>query len=166
MAKIFRENSDSLDEHQSELFMQFAMNALKAVRELHVNFLQKLNAGPHAQEQSPFCFMYTHYLLRMASTAPVEESVASLLPCFWIYQQVGQRALAKKIPNNPYQEWIDLYSSIEFDHSVALIITTLNELSEHASVVCKKKMLSAFRHASLCEWQFWQRAYYQASWSI
>lgn len=154
-------------DQQSELFMQFAMNALKAERDLHVNILKKYAITLSIpNKQSPFCFMYTNYLLRMASTATVEEAVASLLPCFWVYQQVGQRAFAKKIPHNPYQEWIDLYSSHEFNHSVDLMIATLNDLAIHASIPCQQKMLNAFRQATLCEWQFWQGAYLQQTWSI
>ncbi|MFZ0219701.1 MAG: TenA family protein [Candidatus Aquirickettsiella sp.] len=152
-------------DRQSELFIQFAINALKAERDLHTNILKKY-VTTTTHKQSPFCFMYTNYLLRMASTAPVEEAVASLLPCFWIYQQVGQRAFAKKIPNNPYQAWIDLYSSSEFNHSVDLMITTVNELAAHASILCKQNMLRAFRSATLCEWQFWQGAYSRQTWPI
>jgi thiaminase (transcriptional activator TenA) len=154
-------------DQQSELFIQFSMNALKAERDLHANILKKYPTPRQTtNQQSPFCFMYSNYLLRMASSAAVEESVASLLPCFWIYQQVGQRADAKKIPNNPYQDWIDLYSSHEFNHSVELMIATVNELAAHASIRCKQKMLSAFRLATLCEWQFWQGAYSQEAWPI
>ena len=152
---------------QSELFMQFAMNAITAERDLHVNILKKYATTPStSNKQSPFCFMYSNYLLRMASTAAVEEAVASLLPCFWVYQQVGQRALAEKTSNNPYQEWIDLYSSHEFNHSVDLMIATLNDLAKHASIPCQQKMLSAFRQATLCEWQFWQGAYLQLTWPM
>lgn len=154
-------------DQQSELFIQFAMNALKAERDLHSHILKKYPPTTHsAHQQSPFCFMYTNYLLRMASTAAVEESVASLLPCFWIYQQVGQRAYTKKIANNPYQDWIDLYSSHQFNHSVDLMIATVNELAAHASSCCKQKMLHAFRLATLCEWQFWQGAYAEEIWPI
>ncbi len=151
---------------QSELFIQFAIDALKAERELHHNILKKYPTTHNTHQQSPFCFMYSNYLLRMASTAAVEESVASLLPCFWVYLQVGQRANTKKILNNPYQEWIDLYSSHEFNHSVNLMITTTNELAAHASNRCQQKMLSAFRLATLCEWRFWQGAYAQEVWII
>lgn len=152
---------------QSELFTQLANNALKAERDLHRNLLKEHPTIAHkTNQQSPFCFMYTNYLLRMASTASVEESVASLLPCFWIYQQVGQQVKTKKTPNNPYQEWIDLYSSPEFNDSVDLMITTTNDLAANASAHIQQRMLRAFRLATLCEWQFWQGAYSQQTWPI
>lgn len=149
-------------DHQTELFLQFAMNALKAERELHTNTLKKYALVTHTKpEQSPFCFMYTNYLLKMAHTAPVEEAVASLLPCFWVYQQVGQRALAQKTVNNPYQDWIDLYASPEFNTSVDLAINTLNELGETASAHTTENMLAAFQRATQLEYCFWRGAYAQ-----
>jgi thiaminase (transcriptional activator TenA) len=152
-------------DHQTELFLQFALNALKAERELHVNTLKKAVIADHLKhEQSPFCFMYTNYLLKMANTAPVEEAIASLLPCFWVYQQVGQKALAKKTAHNPYQEWIDLYSNPEFNTSVDLAIATLNELGDNASLSTQKKMITAFTRATHLEWYFWQGAYTQETW--
>lgn len=153
--------------HQTELFIQFAMDAMKAERELHLNTLKKYAvAVPLKSEQSPFCFMYTNYLLRMAHSAPVEEAVASLLPCFWVYQQVGQWALAKKTANNPYQDWIDLYASPEFNTSVDLAINTLNELGEIASAHTKKNMLAAFQRATQLEYCFWQGAYAQETFPV
>jgi thiaminase/transcriptional activator TenA len=152
-------------DHQTELFIHFAMTAIKAERELHFTFLKKYTVPDTVkQEQSPSCFMYTNYLLRMANTAAVEEAVASLLPCFWVYQQVGKRALAHKTENNPYQDWIHLYSNPEFNTSVDLAITTLNELGSHASAQTKKNMIAAFKRATQLEWHFWQGAYTQATW--
>lgn len=149
-------------DHQTELFIQFAMDAMKAERELHLTTLKKYTlASALKTEQSPFCFMYTNYLLKMAHSAPVEEAVASLLPCFWVYQQVGQRALSKKITPNPYQDWIDLYASPEFNRSVDLAIATLNELGETASSATKKNMIMRFKRATQFEYCFWQGAYDQ-----
>ena len=152
-------------DHQTELFLQFALNALKAECELHNNYLKKAIIADHLRrEQSPFCFMYTNYLLKMTHSAPVEEAIASLLPCFWVYQQVGQRALAKKAANNPYQDWIDLYSNPEFNTSVDLAIATLNELGDNASHHTQKKMIVAFKRATQLEYYFWQGAYAQEVW--
>lgn len=153
--------------YQTEIFKQFAINAIQSERELHANTLKKYSVPRYLkQEQSPFCFMYTNYLLKMAHAAPVEEAVASLLPCFWIYQQVGQRAYAKKTNNNPYQDWIDLYAHAEFDSSVNLAIKTLNELGDTASPAIKKNMTSAFNRATQLEWYFWEGAYTQQTWYL
>ncbi len=154
-------------DHQTELFIRLALNAIQAERELHTDILKKYAATlPKVNEPSPFCFMYSNYLLRMATTAEVEVAVASLSPCFWVYQQVGKKAYAQKIAHNPYQAWIELYSGTEFNHSVDSLIATLNELAENATPNTQEKMLNAFRRATQCEWQFWQGAYQQEVWQI
>jgi thiaminase/transcriptional activator TenA len=147
--------------HQTELFMQFSENAIKAERTLHCNILKKHQIADHLREPSPFCSKYINYLFKMANTAAVEEAVASLLPCFWVYQQVGQNVLAKKIENNPYQSWIDFYLNPEFNTSVDLAITTINELGNTASARTKAKMITAFKYATQLEQHFWQGAYAQ-----
>jgi thiaminase/transcriptional activator TenA len=148
-------------DHQTELFIQFAMDTITE-RKLHLECLNKQAISmPLKSEQSPFCFIYSNYLLKMAHHAPVEEAVASLLPCFWIYQQVGQHMLAQKTLNNPYQGWIDRYTSPEFNTSVDLAINTVNELAEVASAHTKKNMLAAFKLATQLEYGFWQGAYTQ-----
>ena len=154
-------------DHQTELFIHLALNAIKAERELQADILKKYASHlPKINEPSPFCFMYSNYLLRMATTAEVEVAVASVAPCFGVYQQVVQKAGAKKIANNPYQAWIDLYSGTEFNHSVDSLIATLNELAENTTLNTQKNMQSAFRRATQCEWKFWQGAYQQESWQI
>ena len=43
--------------------------------------------------------------------------LAALLPCFWIYAEVGKDIVSKSVPNNPYQAWIDTYAGEEFHTS-------------------------------------------------
>lgn len=158
------------DNHQSELLIQFAMNAIKTERELHSKILKTYfpvaNNLLALHEQSPFCLMYTNYLLRLASSAPVEVAVAGLTPCFWVYRQLGEKAIAQKSANNPYQAWINLYTNPEFSHAVDLVITILNKLADNATTLSKKNMLTAFKRATQLEYQFCQGAYLQESWQI
>ena len=42
------------------------------------------------------CLAYTQYLDRqVAATASLEEAVAAVLPCFWIYREVGLNIAAR-----------------------------------------------------------------------
>ncbi|MFZ2315836.1 MAG: TenA family protein [Gammaproteobacteria bacterium] len=150
---------------QAHQFMQFALGAIRAEQDLHLNYLKKYQSPVTlSMEQSPVCFMYTNYLLRMASTASVEEAVASLLPCFWVYREVGKKISKAKSANNPYENWIDLYSGEQFDSSVKLAIDVTNALSDIASDDIKRKMISAFVRSTQLEWHFWESAYTQEKW--
>jgi thiaminase/transcriptional activator TenA len=47
--------------------------------------------------------------------AQVEVTMASVLPCFWIYKKVGDHIYQQQNKqNNPYQTWIDTYAGEEF----------------------------------------------------
>ena len=79
----------------TDALIQFAGSARAAVvveRELHKGFFRGFGvsaAAAEATEPSPTCAHYTHYLLALAHNAPYEVAVAALLPCFWIYWEVG-----------------------------------------------------------------------------
>jgi thiaminase/transcriptional activator TenA len=147
---------------QFQEFIQFSLEAIQAERSLHAKYIGTMPT----QEQSPACFMYTNYLLRMASLASVEEALASLLPCFWVYREVGMTIARNQRANNPYHEWIALYSSEQFDSSVRSAIAITSELGNAASEPAKEKMISAFVRSTQLEWLFWDSAYRQEKWLI
>lgn len=43
-----------------------------------------------SSEMSPACHHYTTFLLAVAYKEPLAVVLASLLPCFWIYVEVGK----------------------------------------------------------------------------
>lgn len=152
---------------QAHQFMRFALDAIIAEQDLHSSYLTQYQATVTLSiEQNQACFMYTNYLLRMASTASVEEAVASLLPCFWVYREVGKQLLHDMSPNNPYTNWIALYSGKQFDSSVKLAIDVMNALGDVASDTIKRKMILAFTRSTQLEWHFWESAYSQEKWLI
>jgi thiaminase (transcriptional activator TenA) len=150
-------------------FMEFAVDAIKAERELHVHYLNQYpsiaqTTRTKSAEPHPSCFMYTNYLLRMATLASVEEAVSSLLPCFFVYNEVGKKMLPALQPHNPYHDRIALYSGESFELSVNAAIEVTNELAEKASVLTQQKMQAAFKRATQLEWMFWEAAYSQEQW--
>ncbi len=154
--------------HHARQFMQFALEAIKAEQDLHAYYLEQYEAldllkkGP-----SPTCLLYTHFLLKTASLDTVEIATAALLPCFWIYGEVG-KAMAQKprVDSNPYQNWIDLYSGEEFNASVKLAIEIVDELSASVSTFTQERMFTAFKRSAQLEWMFWDGAYAQQQWPI
>lgn len=157
-----------LQEHR-ECFLRFANESIQSEKQLHYTFLHQYSLFDAEQkEQSPFCFIHSNYLLKLAILGTVEEAVASLVPCFWVYQQVGQQALmkARSNINNPYQVWIDLYASPEFDHSVTSAVKIFNELASDCSAQQHEKMIAAFKRSMQLEWNFWQGAYSLENWGI
>ena len=123
----------------NDALIQFAGSAREAVvveRALHEGFFKDYGISPAeaaATEPSPTCAHYTHYLLALAYNAPYEVAVAALLPCFWIYWEVGKHLLATAQPDNPYQAWIDTYADEAFAAGVRKVIAISDQVAATAS---------------------------------
>lgn len=150
-------------------FLKFALNAIEAEHELHQGFIQreknhnsllKLDYAP-----SPTCFSYSNYLLKMACMNSVEEAVASMLPCFLIYNLVA-KTMGNANPQNPYYDWIALYAGSSFESTVQAMVNITNALGFDASILTRQKMIDAFMKASQLEWMFWQSAYVRENWTL
>lgn len=102
---------------------------------------------------------YTSYLLHTCSMESVEVAVAAVLPCFWVYREVGNFIAQHSDSNNPFARWIDTYSSKEFDESVNEIIDIFDSLASKASDEIRERMLSAFYKSTCLELHFWNDAY-------
>ncbi|NJO01238.1 MAG: thiaminase II [Bacteroidia bacterium] len=148
-------------------FIRFANDAIVVERALHQGYFQKFNI-PEAGEKSPTCFSYTNFLLATCCLKNYEVAVAALLPCFWIYQEIGQyiRSQAQRPETNPYQEWIDTYSGEAFLESVDKMLRITNRLAEQSSLVSREAMRQAFICSARLEYMFWDSAYQQENWAV
>ena len=145
------------------LLLDFSKGAIIAERGLHEFYFQfygiKLDV-----KKAPGCFTYTNFLISSATHSSYEESLAALLPCFWIYQEVGLHIHRTSAKNNPYQKWIDMYSGEEFQEVVRKAIDLIDRVAEGANKKQLKKMQEAFITSTRLEWIFWDSAYRMESW--
>jgi len=152
--------------------VQFAKSAEGAIvveRALHGSFFQKYGITPEVFAQtplSPACHHYVSYLLATAYAEPYEVLLGALLPCFWIYAEVGRDIHARAVAANPYQAWIDTYASEEFHNAVRVMIAATDEAAEGASSSLRARMHVAFARATQLEWMFWDSAFRLESWPI
>jgi thiaminase/transcriptional activator TenA len=156
----------------ADALIQFAGNAREAVvveRALHEGFFRDFGITPAqaaATEPSPTCAHYTHYLVALAHNAPYEVAVAALLPCFWIYWEVGKHLLAVARPDNPYQAWIDTYADEAFAAGVRRVIALSDALAAGTTPPIRGQMHAAFRRAAQLEWMFWDSAWRREAWPV
>ncbi|PID53043.1 MAG: hypothetical protein CSB46_10455 [Micrococcales bacterium] len=119
---------------------------------------------------SATCQAYTDFILATAATGSYATLVAALLPCHWVYQDVGARlcGAVENIDEHPYGDWIAAYADPEFaavvDQARQIANTTAESESEGAAV--REQMLSAFVQASRYEWMFWDAALHDSRWPI
>jgi len=156
----------------AEGMVQFARAAQEAVlveRSLHDGFMREFGIAPAqfaATPVTPACHHYTSYLLATAWAEPYPVAVAALLPCFWIYAEVGRDIHTRSVPGNPYQSWVDTYAGEDFHAAVRAVCATVDELAAKASDETRAAMHSAYTYAARLEWMFWDSAYRLGDWPV
>ena len=150
--------------------VQFAGAAREAVvveRALHGDYFGRFGldeAEVAAVPISPTCHHYASFLLATAFREPLPVVAAALLPCFWVYREVGHHIHATAAPDNPYRAWIDTYAGDDFSAAVDAMIATADSLAASASAGEVDAMHVVFTRAMQLEYMFWDSAYRQADW--
>ncbi|RFM28630.1 thiaminase II [Deminuibacter soli] len=154
--------------HQSKQllsFAQFASTAVVVEQSLHGNYFEKLQIT--AAQAAPACFQYTNYLQATVAFEPVETAMAAVLPCFWIYREVGLHIYRQQNGiNNPYKNWIDTYAGEAFDAAVTEAIAICDAVAATLTPQQQAHMQQAFVTASRMEWLFWNSAWQMEQWAV
>lgn len=121
-------------------------------------------------EHSAACLGYVSYLIAAAATEPYPVAAAAMLPCFWIYAEVGRdlAASAAKVlaanPAHPYAQWVSAYDAEEFQTSAATARSLVDAAAEGASERDREAMIGAFTIATRYELMFWDTALHPQPW--
>jgi thiaminase/transcriptional activator TenA len=67
------------------------------------------------QSADPATLAYTDFLVAVAALEPVGHVAAAMTPCMRLYAFLGQRLAAHTKPDSPYREWVETYSSAQFE---------------------------------------------------
>jgi len=102
---------------------------------------------------------YSRYLLDAAMSGSLADLYAAIAPCLMGYGEIGKRLKAEGYkPKNPYQSWIDVFASDEFQDVTAQNEAHINQLLTGATPSQEKKFQQLFNTASRMEIDFWQMA--------
>ena len=149
------------------LLSEHAAETLRHERSLHEGVFADYGITAEQLERmepSPEAFGYTSYLLATAYSRPFSESISALLPCYWIYWEVGKELKKGGSKNPEYQKWIDSYSSEEYAKSVRSILEIVNETARSSGTEERLRMRRLFRRSARYEWMFWDSAYNRRTW--
>jgi len=152
-----------------EMFAEHAKTALVVERALHESFFKDWGLSPEQVEQTPMAptnLAYTSYLLRVAYTSPFEELLGAVLPCYWIYWEVGKALEERGSPNPLYQRWINTYASEEYAGVVRQVLDATEQAVADLPEGLKEPIRRHFVTTSLYEWMFWDAAYRLESWPV
>lgn len=154
---------------------QFSIHAATAETTIHDFYIKNFEVSDGMKSKlsgsvkSPSCELYTSFLLRHAALSSIEVAAAAVLPCFWIYDQVGRHhsEVLKSHPNkanHPYAKWIEMYGSDEFDEGTNKAKSFCDKLAEKTTPEVRQQMIDAFVRASVLELMFWKAAWDNEKW--
>jgi thiaminase/transcriptional activator TenA len=157
------------DSQEASFWSRSAHAALDAERTLHGGYIEEygLTAADLSDiRTSPTCLGYSSFLQAVALTAPYPVLVAAVLPCFWVYQDVGAALLKQTgdIADHPYRTWISTYADPDFAKSVEQAKEITDRLAATADGATRAAMTEAFVQATEYEWMFWDSAWHREAW--
>ena len=151
------------------MFNEHAAGALKVERVLHETFFKEFGLAPRdvaATPLAPTNLAYTSYLIAAAYGAPFHEAIAALLPCYWIYCEVGKELERYGSPDALYTRWIGTYASKEFGSLVSVVIEATNQTAARLRPDELGAMRRHFIATSRYEWMFWEMGYRRERWPV
>jgi thiaminase/transcriptional activator TenA len=161
--------SRATDAGGAELFARHAAGVVSVERQLHESLLADLGLDPaavDAAEPAPTTLAYTSYLLAATRGGSYAEGVAAVLPCYWIYREVGRELQRRGSPDPRYQRWIGTYGGAEFDADVREVLAVADRLGPGLGAAERARAHAHFRATSRYEWMFWDMGYRQEAWPV
>lgn len=151
-----------------QLFLEHAANVRNVEQRLHETLLPLLGVDAEAvraEEPKPGTLAYTSHL-HQAANGPLPLLVAAVLPCYWVYAEVGEMLLDREPAEPVYRTWVESYASPEFAEGVRAQLALVDRLARDAGESLRAAMHRAFRRSLRYEWMFWDQAYRLADWPV
>jgi len=136
----------------------------QAIREV---FFDQLGIDPNASSHTkiaPTAYHYVSHMYRQLSESNAAIAAASLLPCAWLYHDIGEQLIKQGSPTPIYQQWIETYATEEATQKLNSECQVLNRHYDNSSLEDQQKMVNAFVISSQMEYAFWEMAYTFETW--
>ncbi|WP_246119427.1 bifunctional hydroxymethylpyrimidine kinase/phosphomethylpyrimidine kinase [Cellulomonas massiliensis] len=134
---------------EQTLWARGAHTALVVELELHESRLGSDDVHPAAATTRA----YLDHLAGCASRG-YPELAAALLPCYWIYQDVGARLVPLAVPGHPYRDWLLTYGDEAFAASTREAVRLVTRLAASVDDDIRARMLDAFVRSARHEHAF------------
>jgi len=117
-------------------------------------------------ESAPTCKAYIDHLFRYTRNGTLAEGMAAILPCAWVYLEIGctltrEREIAD---DHPYKPWLMTYVVPEFRD---LVDSWFDILDRAVSTYPKGKLThieDVFITSCRYEWMFWDMSWNKQEW--
>ncbi len=129
---------------------------------LHADLTSALGGDAESLRRAPRGDATEHYvdfLLRHTAHGDYAAGVISVLPCYWIYREVGLALAARgSSPRAAYRAWIETYAGEVYGEAVRELKALAGD-ALRAAPARQEELSAIFRQGVRHELMFWQQAY-------
>lgn len=134
-----------------------AQGSIVGELELHASWLAPgagVGASTFAATPSPTTTAYLDHLRSTAFGGDYAELVAAVLPCFWLYTDLGRRLQSGEFgdeamdPAHPYADWLATYADPAFEEATAQAIAIAGTAAASAGPDARNRLFRAFAVSS------------------
>lgn len=143
---------------------------LEAISELRAyeKFIKKLGYTIEDAinvEPIPINVSYVSFLLSTSALKSYEESITSVLPCFWSYAEIAEhhKNKLKTNKNKLYTQWASVYSLKPYLELVEKIRNLVDNAGENFPY---EKLKKIFIIGSRYEYMYWDAIYNMVTWPV
>ena len=130
-------------------------------KEFDIPLEEVLQARP-----APSCKAHIDHLFRYTRSATLAEGLSAILPCSWIYVEIGLHFTSgKEIPDsNRYKSWLQTYADPAFIDLVEWWFDLLDEQSKELNRKQLQLITDIFLDSCRYEWMFWEMSWKMEMW--
>ncbi len=151
------------------MFGRHAAEVFDVELELHGELLPALGLSVEAVDAAPVApttQAYNSYLLATVYHGSFADGLAAVLPCYWIYAEVGAELLGRGSSDARYQRWIDSYGGEEFAATVLDVLDLADRVGPTLSAADEAVARAHFVTTARYEWMFFDGAYRREAWPV
>ena len=151
------------------MFAGHAADAIAVERGLHESFFAEMGlseADVAAAPIAPTNLAYCSYLLASAHGGSFAEALGAVLPCYWIYREVGVELARRGSPDELYARWIETYGGDEYGAVVQAVIDLADRLGPALSAADRDAAAARFAVTARYEWMFFEMGLTRERWPV
>lgn len=151
------------------MFARHSAEVFDVELQLHGELLPKLGLSTEAVDGvpvSPTTQAYNSYLLAATYEGSFADGLATVLPCYWIYAEVGAELAQRGSTDPRYQLWIDSYGGEEFAATVTEVLNLTDRIGPALTPGQEAAARAHFVTTSRYEWMFFDAGHRQEKWPV
>lgn len=150
-----------------KVLLEHALGAVTAESTLHAELSEMLggdSADLEGAEPSPTTEAYVNFIVATVHAGSFVDGLAVMLPCMWVYGEVGAKLVDAGSPHPAYQKWIDNYAGGDYAEEVVAILDVVDRVGQHLNAADRERAAAIAVAATRYEWMFWDSAFRGETW--